>query len=131
MADPVESQPGPSGGLYGALSQLGASIFALVRTRLELLTLEFEEERERIKLLLALIVVAAVFLSFALIALSALVVALFWDTHPIAALVCVTLFYAIIGAGALLAVRRRTRGRPFDATLSELDNDAAWFRGPR
>ena len=131
MAEPVEPQPAPSGGLSGALTQLAASILALVQTRLELVTLEFEEERERTKQLLALIVVAAVFLSFALIALSALVVALFWDTHPIAALVCVTLFYAAVGAGALLALRSRMRGRPFDATLSELEKDAAWLRGRR
>ena len=129
MADSDESRP--AGGISGALSQLTASVVAMLRTRLELVTVEFEEERERVKELIVLIVVATVFLSFALIAFSALIVVLFWQTYPIAAMVCVTLAYVIIGAGALFLLRQRTRARPFEATLSELEEDAAWFRGHR
>jgi uncharacterized membrane protein YqjE len=129
MADPVE--PRPSGGLSGALMQLAASIVAMLHTRLDLLTVEFEEERERTKEVLVLIVVAAVFLCFALIVFSALIVALFWHTYPMTAIVCVMLVYAGIGAAALIALRRRTQGRPFDATLSEFEKDVEWFRGRR
>jgi uncharacterized membrane protein YqjE len=131
MAEPVEPQPGPSGGLSGALSQLAGTLLALIQARLELVTVEFEEERERTKQLLALIVVAAVFLSFALIALTVLIVVLFWNSYPIAAMIGVTLFYVVVGGGALIALRSRTRGRPFDASLSELEKDAAWLRGRR
>jgi uncharacterized membrane protein YqjE len=128
MPDPVEPR---SGGLSGALSQLAASVVALMHTRFELLTVEFEEERERTKELLMLIVVATVFLSFALVVFSVLIVVLFWQTYPVTAIVCVLLVYAAIGGGALIAVRRRTHARPFGATLSELEKDAAWFRGRR
>ena len=129
MPDPVE--PRPPGGLSGALSQLAASVIGLLRARFELLTLEFEEERERTKDALVLIVVATVFLSFTLIVFSGLIVALFWQTYPKTAVVCVTLVYAAIGAGALIALRRRTKGRPFAATLSELEKDAESFRRKR
>jgi len=127
MADPAE--PRPSGGLSGALSQLAASIVGLLRTRAELLTVEFEEERERTKELLVLVVVATVFFSFALIVFSALIVVLFWQTYPVTAIICVMLVYLVIGAGALVVLRRRTQARPFAASLSELEKDAAWFRG--
>jgi uncharacterized membrane protein YqjE len=129
MPDPVE--PRPSGGLSGALSQLAASIVALVHTRFELLTVEFEEERERTKELLVLIVMATVFLSFALVVFSAWIVALFWHTYPLTAIFCVMLVYLIIGAVALIAVRRRRHVRPFGATISELEKDVQWFRRGR
>lgn len=129
MPDPVE--PRPSGGLSGALSQLATSVVAMVHTRFELLTVEFEEERERTKELLVLIVMATVFLSFALVVFSAWIVALFWHTYPLTAIFCVMLVYVIIGAVALIAVRRRTHTRPFGATLSELEKDVQWFRRGR
>ena len=127
MPDPIE--PRPSGGLSGALSQLAASVVALLHTRFELLTVEFEEERERTKELLVLIVMATVFLSFAFIVFSALIVVLFWQTYPVTAIVCVMLVYAAIGFAALIALRRRTRARHFAATISELEKDVQWFRG--
>lgn len=129
MPDPVE--PRPSRGLSGALSQLATSIVALVHTRFELLTVEFEEELGRVKELVVLIVMATVFLSFAFIVFSALIVMLFWNTYPVAAIVGVLVVYAAIGGGALIALRRRTRARPFGATLSELAKDVQGFRRGR
>jgi uncharacterized membrane protein YqjE len=129
MPDPVE--PSPSGGLSGALSQLAGSIVALVHTSFELLTVEFEEELERTKELLVLIVMATVFLSFAVVVFSVLIVVLFWHTYPVTAIVCVLLVYAAIGGGALFAVQRRRHVRPFGATISELEKDVQWFRRGR
>jgi len=127
MADPVEK--GRAGGISGALSQLAASLTALVHTRLELVTVEFEEERERTKDLLIFAVIATVFFAFALIVLSVLIVYVFWDTHPVAALVGLMLAYAAIGATALMLLRRRRESPPFAATLSELRRDADALRG--
>jgi len=67
------TEPGaerPAAGLVAALSGMAATAVALLRTRLELATVEFEEERERIAAMLVLIVVATVFGCFALVALS-------------------------------------------------------------
>src|SRR5215467_13703864 len=129
MTDPVEQRP--AGGISGALSQLAASIVALFHTRFELATVEVEEEIERAKDMLVLTVIATVFFSFALIVLSVLVVFLFWETHPVGALIGVTLVYLAIGAAALVVLRRNRETHPFAATLAELEKDVQSLRGRR
>ena len=129
MADPAEQRP--SGGISGALAQLAASLVALLHTRFELATVEFEEERERAKDMLVLTVIATVFFSFALIVLSVLVVFVFWDTHPVTALIGVMIVYLAIGVGALVVLQRRRETRPFAATLAELEKDVDSLRGRR
>jgi uncharacterized membrane protein YqjE len=126
VSDATEERPA---GLGSALRNFGGSAMALLRTRLELASVEFDQERERIKQMLVLTVVATVFLCFALSAASALVVVWFWDTNRIAALVGITIVYAAIGGGALLVLRRvHAGGGPFAATLSELEQDAELLR---
>jgi uncharacterized membrane protein YqjE len=114
----------PAVGLGDALSGLAATAVSTLRTRLELATVEFEEQRERTKIMLIMVAVATVFSCFALIALSALVVALLWDSHPIGALVGVAVTYAVIAAIALYALKQSSFPRPFEATLHELERDA-------
>jgi uncharacterized membrane protein YqjE len=120
----------PAVGLATALSGIAATLVALLRTHLELATVEFEEERARITTMLALVVIATVFACFTLVALSVLVVAWLWDRYPLAVLSGVALLYAVIAAGALLALRVQVRahGRPFAATLSELERGADALR---
>lgn len=118
----------PAVGLGDALSGLAATVIATLRTRLELATVEFEEQRERTKIVLVLAVVATMFFCFALVALSALVVVAFWQSYPLAALGGVVLFYAAVGAIALLAIKRRAFPRPFEATLQQLERDAEAIR---
>lgn len=116
----------PAAGLAAALSGIAATLVALLRTRLELATVEFELEREHVKTMLTLIVVATAFACFALVALSALIVVWLWDRYPLAALSGVAIVYVLIAAGAVLALKQRLQvhGRPFAATLSELERDA-------
>jgi len=128
---PDSAEQASAGGLSRALSQLTASVVALVRSRLELLTVEFEEERERTKELLVLAVVATVFLLFAFVALSALVLAVFWESHPLIAILCMALAYAAVGIWAVARIKQRQRQRPFAATLAELERDAEALRGRR
>jgi len=127
------TEPGaerPAAGLVAALSGMAATAVALLRTRFELATVEFEEERERIKVMIVLIVVATVFACFALVALSVLVVVSLWDRSPLLAISGVTIFYALIAAGAVLALKQQLQahGRPFAATLAELERDAEAMR---
>jgi uncharacterized membrane protein YqjE len=119
----------PSGGLSGALTRLGESSLELVRTRVELASLEFAEEHERRKDQLLFIGVAAVAFAFALLAASAFVVVYFWDSHRLAALAGVTILYLVIGAGALwrIDILRRSAPRPFAVTLAELERDRQWL----
>ena len=118
----------PAVGLGDALCGLAATAIATLRTRLELATVEFEEQRERTKIVLVLVVVATVFLCFALVALSSLVVVAFWASYPLAALGGIVLFYAAVGAIALFALKRSAFPRPFEATLQQLDRDAEAIR---
>lgn len=126
-AAPDVSRPG----LRDALARLGQSLLSLLRTRAELVALEYHEERDQLFERAVLILVAVLFLAFAVLAASALVVVWFWDTHRVAAMAGVTAFYALIGIGALwrLRARQRDAAPPFAATLAELDRDRAWLAG--
>jgi uncharacterized membrane protein YqjE len=127
-----DSREGRSGvGLGDALSGFAATAVAMLRTRLELATIEFDEQFERTKIMLVLLVVATVFACFTLIALSALVVALLWDSYPVAALVGVVVTYAVITGVALYLLKQGSYPKPFAATLHELERDAEALRkGP-
>ena len=116
-------------GLKSAAASLAAALLGLGRTRLELVAVEFEEARARTSRNIALVMVAALCFAFALLAASLLVVAVFWDTHRIAALCGVTILYALLGLLALwrLSARRKTDAPPFAATLAELERDRAWL----
>jgi uncharacterized membrane protein YqjE len=115
----------PAGGLRHALARAGASLLGLVRTRLELASVEYLEERERTLARLVLVAVAVLAFAFALLMASALVVVLFWDAHRVAALAAVALAYAAIGAVAWWRLKDlgRTAPAPFAATLAELERD--------
>ena len=114
--------------MRGALAQLGSALLGAVATRLELVTLEVDEARTRATEQLVLILVAGVFFAFALLAASALVVVLLWDTYRIAALGGVTVAYLVLGLIALwrLSVKRQAGSPPFAGTLAELERDRVW-----
>ena len=126
MPDSREARPVV--GLGEALSGLAGTAFAMLRTRVELATVEFEELGERTKIMLVLVVVATMFSCFALIALSALVVALLWDSYRLAALLGVAVTYAIIAGVAIYALKRNGTARPFQASLEQLERDAEALR---
>ena len=116
-------------GLRGAAGNLVAALMALGRTRLELAAVEFEALRARAAENLILVIAAALCFAFAILAASMLVVAMFWDTHRIAALCGLTTLYALGGLVALwrLSVRRKADPPAFAATLAELERDRAWL----
>lgn len=128
-----EATPGAASaaGLRGALARAGAATVELLRTRIELASLEFTEQREHAKESLVLIGIAGLFLAFAVLSASALVVILFWDTHRVAAIAGVTLFHAVVGIIALLRLQasQRNAPKPFVATLAELERDREWLAG--
>jgi uncharacterized membrane protein YqjE len=119
----------PTGGLRRALARAGAAVLAIVRTRLELATVEYEEERTRAATRLVLGAVAVAFLAFSVLLASALVVVLFWDTHRVLALAAVTLVHVAIGGYALLRLKAdmRSSPAPFSATIAELKRDGEWL----
>jgi uncharacterized membrane protein YqjE len=123
----------PQGGVMGAMAQLAASALAILRTRLELASVEFAEARERIKEMLLLAAVGIVLALFALLFASLFVIAWFWDSYPLEAVGGVTLFYIAITVLIFARLRKISRDAPtpFAATLEELENDAAALRRRR
>ena len=104
-------------------------MLGIARTRIELAAVEFREERERTLTRFVLAGVAVVFLAFAVLLASVLVVVLFWDTHRVLALAAVTLVHAAIGVVAVLRLKADVRSAPapFSATLGELKRDGEWL----
>ena len=128
MADSGETPR--SGGLSNAIFRLGGTALALLRTRLELVTLEVEEERERATELLVLVLGGVLLGLFALLFASIFVIAYFWDAYRLWAIAGVTLFYVALAVATYARLQRLRREKPpaFAATLAELGHDVAALR---
>lgn len=131
MADTEDSPR--SGGLSDAIARLGGTALALLRTRLELVTVEFEEERERATELLVLVLSAVLLALFALLFASLFVIAYFWEAYRLWAIAGVTLFYVVLAILTIMRLQQRRRDKPaaFAATLAELGHDASSLRSER
>jgi uncharacterized membrane protein YqjE len=117
--------------LRGSVARLGASLLGLVRTRLELASIEFAEERNRIQQQLVLVVAASGLLMFGVLFAAMWVVVYFWDTNRLTAIAIVAIVFAAAGA-ALLLVRSqaaRSAPTPFSATIAEFDRDRVALAG--
>jgi len=128
VPDPDDSQR--DGGISGALSRFAGSVVALLRTRVELATVEFHEESERAKEMLFLVVLTTSLGLFALLFVSLFVIVYFWDSNRLAAAGAVAVFYIVVAVAAFVRLRQRlsSRASPFAATLAELEHDVAAFR---
>jgi uncharacterized membrane protein YqjE len=131
MSDRSDSRP--QGVVTGAMAQLGAGALAMLRTHIELASVEFAEARERIKDMVLLAAVGTVLGLFALLFASLFVIAYFWDSYRLEAIGGVTLFYIAITALVFARLRKISHGAPppFAATLEQLEDDAAALRRRR
>lgn len=116
--------------LRRSLGGLPASLLGLMRTRLELLSLEAAEEKSRLIVLVGLAAAALLCLTLALLVFTAAIAVAFWPTeHRYLALACLGGLYTVIGLALLYKVRRELADRPvpFAATLDVLERDVAAF----
>ncbi len=114
-----------------SLKNLGSSFVSLLGTRLALLCTELEEEREHAIRLIALAVMAVLFLLLGLVVLSFFVVVLFWDSpFRVHAIGTMAILYLIISLIAGWRAREILDARPrfLDATLTELEKDCDTLR---
>lgn len=130
MAD-RQAPPGPDSpsdarpaGLFASLRGVFDTVLGIAGTRFELIGIEIAEEKERLVALLVTAVAAVFAFSFAVLLLTLLVVAAFWDNRVVVLGVCVLVYAA---AGAWLVMRLRTqlesRRSMFAATIAELAKD--------
>jgi len=121
------SDPNPANepGFFEALRNLFSDFAALLQTRLELATTEFEEEAERLKQTLLLGAISLFFLAVGVILLTLFIVVLFWDTHRLAALGAVTTLYLLIGIAVGFAAKNKMSAMPrfLSTTMSEFAKD--------
>lgn len=118
-------------GPAGAARALGSDLLALLRVRAELLGVELEEGNARRKRLLVLGGIATLFGAVTLQLVALFIVALFWDTHRLAAAAFVTLAYGGVALWAWASFREIVRNAPppFSATLAEFRKDLEMLRG--
>ena len=125
------SEQSPGRGLGSAAARLGASLLGLVRTRLELASVELAEERDRVQYQVASLVLAIAMFMFALLFAAAWIVVYFWDTNRLTAIAVVAIVFAAAGA-ALLVLRSKAVSAapmPFAATIAEFERDRAALAG--
>lgn len=115
-----------------SLRRLAGTLAAIVQTRIELLSVEVEDQVLRVWQLVLLAAAVLLFSGLALIFFSAWLVALFWETHPVAALGGLTIAYlcAAVFAAQVFRYRRRTRPKLFAASLAELARDREHLAPP-
>jgi uncharacterized membrane protein YqjE len=116
----------PSGIMESVRSFL-ATWVAVLKTRVEIISVEIEEQREWIEQLILLAVAALFCLSLGLILLTLFFVVLFWETGRLWVLGGFAVLY--LGGGGLLwlLLRQKLRAKPklFSATAAELGKDYA------
>ena len=117
----------PAGGLMETIRSFLASWVAVVKTRVEIISVELEEQREWLEHLVLLAVAALFCLSLGLILLTLFVVVLFWEKYPLVVLGGFTVLYLGAGIGLWLTLKSKLKHKPrlFAATAHELGKDYA------
>jgi len=120
-------------GLFALIRHFGATIVALVYTRIELLATEFEEELQRGVVILVWIMFALFFGALSVLMLAVTLLVIFWDEHRVLVAALITgLFIAITAVMGLLAQARvRAKPRFLAASIEELKRDRAYLERKR
>lgn len=116
----------PPSGVMDSVRSFLASWVAVVKTRVEIISVEIEEQREWLLHLIIMAVAALFCISLGLILLTLFVVVLFWETDArrwvlggFAAL------YLVGGVVLWLSLRKKIKSKPriFSTTAAELGKD--------
>ncbi|MDA8420854.1 MAG: phage holin family protein [Pseudomonadota bacterium] len=123
MPDSEESYG--AAGIGGILRRIGATLIAILRTRIELAAAEIEEQGLRAAELAVLAVAAIFFFCLAVIFGTLTLAVAFWSTDPVLVLGAITGFYLVLAAALGLILRQRAKRRPrlLAATIAELARD--------
>jgi uncharacterized membrane protein YqjE len=123
--DDSETTGRTAGGLFDSLRALLATLVSMAHTRVELFGTEIEEELRRVVALVIGGMAVLALSSLALMFSAVVVIAAFWDTHRIAAAVCVAAGFIAAALVSFFVVRARTQrqSRLLASTLGELERD--------
>jgi uncharacterized membrane protein YqjE len=123
---PQPAQPG----LLASLRKLGSTLAAILHTRLELLTREFERERIRVMRLVLIGVVGLFFFFLGTVTLTLFIIVLFWDSQRLVVIGCLAVLYLGLAAGLAMYAKGEAgrSARPFASTLAEFKKDREQLR---
>ncbi len=123
---PRATEPRPLG-IMDSIRATLATTSQIVRTRLEIISTEIEEQREWLQNIMLLAVAGVFCACMGMVVLTLFVVALFWESHPVAVLGGFSAVYIAVGAWAILTLRHKLHTRPklFSTTTDELAKDEA------
>lgn len=124
------SSPGspPPSGVIDTVRSFLASWIAVVKTRVEIISVELEEQREWLESLILMALAALFCLSLGLILLTLFVVVLFWETDGrMWVLGGFAALYLFGGAALWFMLRSKMKAKPkfFSTTAAELGKDYA------
>jgi uncharacterized membrane protein YqjE len=116
--------------IVDTVTRLGATLVAMLQTRLELAAVEMEEQSQRFQRNLLLSLLAMFLFGIALVLVALFVVILFWDSYRIAAVLGMAALFALAALALGLKVRASVAGRPrlMAATLAELQKDIEFVK---
>jgi uncharacterized membrane protein YqjE len=125
---PTTSSAGtpPPGGVVDTVRSFMASWIAVVKTRVEIISVEIEEQREWLEHLILMALAALFCISLGLILLTLFIVVLFWETDArLWVLGGFALLYLGGGLGMWFALRSKMKSKPklFASTAAELGKD--------
>lgn len=111
--------------------RLGTSLLSIVETRLALFSTDLQEAAHRFVWLFLWAVIGVFFFGLGVLLVALTIIALFWDTHRLAALgIGAGLFLAAsLGIAALITHSARQQRNLFAATLGELAKDRDHLNG--
>src|SRR3954452_22142530 len=91
----------PTLGVMDSIRTTLATTAKVIRTRLEIISTELEEQREWMQHLVLFAVAGLFFVSMGLVMLTFFVVAMFWDSHPVAVTGAFAGIYLAVGVWAV------------------------------
>ncbi|RCS57513.1 phage holin family protein [Parvibium lacunae] len=111
--------------LLASVRQLGATVLALLQTRIELLAVELAEEKERLLSVFLLAFLAALFLGLGVLVVTAVVAVWLLRSYGFTATLWMAALYLLIGIALAWRVKRRVAEHPplFSTSLAELNKD--------
>ncbi|HTQ52100.1 MAG TPA: phage holin family protein [Candidatus Acidoferrales bacterium] len=125
----MDKTPQDEGGILATLRRMLRTLRDVAGNRAELFLVEWREERLRLLDALLVLLVGTICALMALLAITFVVVVIFWDTHRILVLALIILAYTGGAATAFGLLRSRMRRwRAFAATLEQLRKDQACFK---
>ncbi|ATQ74397.1 hypothetical protein CR152_07655 [Massilia violaceinigra] len=113
-----------------SVGRIGATLVAMVQTRLELAAVEVQEELQRFLGYFVLALASLILFGIAALLVVLLVVVIFWDSYRLEAIGAMAALFGVAGGLIAMQVKRSFDARPrlLGATVAELNKDVNFIR---